>query len=88
MLRNDGFGATLLRADGSLWFYTTPGKVIIRASASSGGPGRLSVSTRGQSWTSARVNGKLVVAKRIAGQIVFDLPELAGRGTDIELGTP
>jgi hypothetical protein len=84
-LRNDGIGATLWRGDGALWFCIKPEMIIIRASARSGGPGRLGVSTGGQSWTSASVNGKVVVPIRIGGQIVFDLPELAGQGANIQL---
>lgn len=88
VLRNDGFGATLLREDGSLWFSIRPGKIIIRAWARSGGPGTLSVNAGGQQWGSARVNGTVVVPKTMGKQIVFDLPDLAGAGVEIELQNP
>ena len=88
VLRNDGFGATLLREDGSLWFHTTPEKIILRASARSGGPGRLSVNAGGQRWATARVNGSVVVPKTIGKQLVFDLPDLGGAGVEIELQSP
>lgn len=80
--RNDGFGATLLREDGSLWFQFRPQKVVIRATARSGGPGRLSVS---DGWRAARIDGKRVIPGRIRGRLVLDLPDLAGRGVEVEL---
>ena len=85
VLRNDGFGATLWREDGSLWFQVTPGKLIIRAAARSGGPGRLSVSGGGQQWRAVHVSGKSVVPTSTHGRLVFDLPDLAAPGVEVEL---
>ncbi|MEN6601319.1 MAG: hypothetical protein ABFD86_02805 [Bryobacteraceae bacterium] len=83
--RNDGFGATLFREDGSLWFNLTPQRVVIRAATRSGGPGRLCINWAGQRWRSVRVDGKPVVPRRMRGQLVLDLPDLAGRGVEVEL---
>jgi hypothetical protein len=35
-----------------------------------------------------RVDGKPVVPKSIRGRLVFDLPDLAGRGVEVELDKP
>jgi len=88
VMRSDGIGATLWREDGSLWFRTTPEAITIRASARSGGPGKLSVSGGSRPWRVMRVSNKPSVPKRINGQLVFDLPDLAGSGVEIALGNP
>jgi len=85
VLRNDGFGATLLRGDGSLWFQVTPQKVVIRAAARSGGPGRLSVAGAGRHWRAVRAGGKPVAPSRTRGRLVFDLADLGGRGVEVEM---
>ena len=41
--RNDGFGATLWREDGSLRFSETEPAMVIHASARSGGGGRMTL---------------------------------------------
>ena len=88
VIRDDGFGATLRRVDGSLWFHVTPQKAIIRATARSGGPGRLSVSNTGKQWSAVRVNGKPIVPNSTDGRWVFDLPDLAAPGVEVELDKP
>jgi hypothetical protein len=92
--RNDGFGATLRREDGSMHFSETAQSIVIHASARSGGGGRLTLNA---SYLVRKFGVKtpdsLVVriAKRPAafhagdGAIVLEISELGGEGVDIEI---
>jgi hypothetical protein len=85
VLRDDGFGATLLREDGSLWFRVTAQSAVVRVAARSGGPGRLIITGPGRHWRAVRIDGNPVVPVRTHGRLIFELPDLAGRGAELKM---
>jgi hypothetical protein len=92
--RNDGFGATLWREDGSLYFSETESAIVIHASARSGGKGRMTLNA---SYLVRKFGLKtpdgLVV--RVANHqtafhtqnhaLVLDLTDLGGGGEEIAI---
>ena len=92
--RNDGFGATLWREDGSLRFSETEQAMVIHASARSGGGGRMAVNApylvrkfRLKTMDSlvVRVANHPVAFHAAKDAIVFNLTDLGRAGGDIEI---
>ena len=92
--RQDGFGATLWREDGSLHFSETESAIVIHASARSGGGGRLAVNApylvrkfevKTPESLVVRVAKNPAAFRSVDGVIVLDLTDLGGAGADIEI---
>jgi hypothetical protein len=92
--RNDGFGATLWREDGSLRFSETEQAIVIHASARSGGGGRMTLNApylvrkfgvKTPESLVVRVANQPAAFHTANGAIVLDLTDLGGAGTEIEI---
>jgi hypothetical protein len=92
--RNDGFAATLWREDGSLRFSETERSMVIRASARSGGGGRMTLKApylvrkfrlKTADSLVVRVANHRIAFRTANNAIVLDLTDLGGPGADIEI---